>query len=99
VKHFLVKNYGAGGGFEEWEKDGPFSNALKAAQALTITIPHMKDRAFSEIQLVGGSLSSFIEDEKRSYMLRGYARAWRNDVWAEFRRVGLDTLIAAAIAG
>jgi hypothetical protein len=98
VKHLLVKNYVTEDGFSEWEKDERFAELLKSAAALTITVPHLVDRAYSELQRVGGSFDAFAGDDKNSRMLAGYVRNWLNTTWAEFDRVGLGSMIAAAVA-
>jgi hypothetical protein len=99
VRHLLVKNYVVEGGFDEWEKDGRFAEALRAAAPLTISIPHLVDRAASEIQRVGGSFDAFANDPARSRMLAGYLRNWLGTTWAEFDRVGLGSLIFDALNG
>ena len=95
VRHFLVKNYVNESGFSEWEKDSRFAAVLKAAEPHTVTVPHLVDRACTEVQLVGGSFEAFANDRK-SKMLAGYVRKWLGSVFAEFDRVGLGEMIAAA---
>lgn len=95
VRYFLVKNYVNEFGFSEWEKDSRFATVLKAAEPHTVTVPHLVDRACTEVQLVGGSFEGFANDRK-SKMLAGYVRKWLGSVFAEFDRVGLGEMIAAA---
>ncbi len=95
VRHFLVKNYVNESGFAEWEKDARFAEVLKAALPHTITVSHLADRACTEVQLVGGSFAAFA-DNRKSKILAGYVRKWLGGVWAEFDRVGLGAMIAAA---
>ena len=97
VRHFLVKNYVNESGFTEWEKDPRFAAVLKAAEPHTITIPHLAERACTEVQIVGGSFEAFAANRARSKMLSGYVRKWLDATWAEFERVGLGTMIDAAV--
>lgn len=98
VSHLLVKNYVNDGGFAEWEKDGRFADALRAAAPHTIVIPHLKDRAAAELQRVGGSFRAFADDAGSSRILAGYVRSWLAACWSEFDRVGLAPMIAGAIS-
>lgn len=99
VRHLLVKNYINEGGFAEWEKDERFAEALRAAAPHTITIPHLVDRAYTEVQRAGGSFDAFAADQSRSRMLTGYVRNWLAATWLEFDRVGLGIQVAGAIGG
>lgn len=96
VRHFLVKNYVNESGFSEWEKDSRFAEVLKAAEPHTITIPHLVDRACTEVQLVGASFDAFAK-ERKSPMLAGYVKKWLGDVFAEFNRVGLGAMVDRAV--
>jgi hypothetical protein len=97
VRHFLVKNYVTDGGFAEWQKDERFAAVLKEAAPHTITIPHLPDRACTEVQIVGGSFHDFAANRERSKMLAGYVNKWLLSTWSEFGRVGLDSMIKAAM--
>ncbi len=101
VRHFLVKNHVSDGGFAEWDKDALFAAALKAAEAHTVTVAHLADRAATAVQLAGVSFEAFAENHApppagNGRMLSGYVRNWLAGVWAEFDRVGLGAMIEAA---
>jgi hypothetical protein len=96
ARHFLVKNFVSEGGFKEWEGDDRFAEQLKAAAARTITVPHLIDRACSEVQVVGGSFKAFADDASKSRMLRGYVRDWLAATFVQFDSVGLKALVSGA---
>jgi hypothetical protein len=99
IKHLLVKNFINEAGFAEWEKDERFAEALRVAAPHTITIPHLVDRAYTEVQRDGGSFDAFAADQTKSRMLTGYVRNWLTATWSEFDRVGLGIMIAGAVGG
>jgi hypothetical protein len=95
VRHFIVKNYVNEAGFAEWEGDERFAAALKEAEPRTIKVPHLEDRACTEVQLVGKSFEAFAA-ARESKMLSGYVRKWLAETWLEFARVGIAGLIKEA---
>jgi hypothetical protein len=96
ARHFLVKNYATKGGFAEWEKDERFASAFKTAESHTITIPHLIDRAYVEVELTSKSFDAFASDPEGSTMLAGYVRSWLAKAFAEFERVKLGELVDGA---
>jgi hypothetical protein len=97
ARHFLVRNYINEAGYAEWEKDPRFAAAIAAAAGSTVTVPHLADRAATEVQKLGGSFEAFAAGAG-SRMLRGYVREWLGATFGEFQRVGLDRLIDKAVA-
>jgi hypothetical protein len=92
VKHILVKNLRAEGGFDEWTKDPRFADALRLAADRTITIPHLEERAMVQMQTeVPGMPMGFRQYATlgKSRMARGYVADWLDAAWAEFGRIGI----------
>lgn len=94
--YFPVKNLMNEFGFQEWENDPRFAEQLQLAEPMTITIPHMADRAATEVQKVGVGFEKFGHDPAHSRMLRGYVLNWTQQVYRELDRVGLGKLVKAA---
>ena len=73
-----------------------FAAVLKEALPHTVTVPHLPARACTEVQQLGKSFAAFINEGDRSTILRGYVRKWLGMTFAEFDRVGLGKMVAAA---
>jgi hypothetical protein len=96
ARHFLVKNHvSAGSTYFEWDKSG--DHGFDRFRDITVTVPHLDDRAVEDIELQARTFWAFAH-EGTSRTLRGYVTRWLNEIFAEFDRVGLDKLIAAALA-
>jgi hypothetical protein len=91
--HLLVKNYVNEAGFEEWEADPRFADAL--ASTGNIVIPHLEARAATEVQQCGLAFSAFV-DQSQSRVLVGYVRAWLRDASAAFTGAGINRLVDEA---
>jgi len=96
--HFLVKNHvSTNTGYFQWASDPALSKVLEALGPTTIDIPHLEERVAEESDVQGLSLMQYAV-QSPSRRLRGEVRAWLRDVWAEFERVGLGTLVDQATA-
>lgn len=91
--HVLVKNYINEAGFEEWEADARFADALSGNAS--IIVPHLQARAATEVQQHGLSFSSFV-DQTQSRVLAGYVRAWLRDAFTAFAGSPVQHLIEEA---
>jgi hypothetical protein len=98
-KHFLVKNrISSMTGFFEWEgPNSKFAELLARMGKMTITLPHLEDRAAETTDSMGMSFLNFAQDGGGSRVLKGYVRAWLTHVWNEIDRVGIGALCREAV--
>ena len=101
-KYFLVKNFINDTSFFEWDPK-THSSYLKSSEAVEITIPKLKERAYEEVEVASVPFSGFISDKDRngepanySFVLRGYVRHWLGQVWEEYERIKLKDIVANA---
>jgi hypothetical protein len=99
-KYFLVKNFINDASFFEWDPK-THSSYLKSSEAVEITIPKLKERAYEEVEVASVPFSSFISNKDRngepasySFVLRGYVRHWLGQVWEEYERIKLKDIVA-----
>jgi len=96
IKHLLVKNHISGDShYFDWDT-GEIKALLDQWESSIINLPHLDDRASELMQKRGGSFLSYVDDASQSRVLRGRVKTWLQTAWAEFDRVGLSAMIAAA---
>jgi hypothetical protein len=101
--YFLVKNHINNTTFFDWDPATQESYFKQAQGMKPIIIPHLNEMACEQIELASIPFQTFIADKTASgkdgsysFVLRGYTRHWLNTVWAEYDRVKLNDLAAAA---
>ena len=103
ANYFLVKNFINNTTFFDWDPAtyNSYFNRIKGAHE--ITIPKLNEMACEQVELASVPFVSFIANKASggqsasySFVLRGYVRHWLGNVWAEFDRVKLNDIVAAA---
>jgi hypothetical protein len=95
--HFLVKNYINETEYFEWKQDSDQVRSLRRLEHFTIKVPHLKPRFNEAVQDARCSFVDFSQKDK-SRTSRNNVRAWLEETWASFDKVGLGKLIAATAA-
>jgi hypothetical protein len=103
AKYFLVKNFINNTSFFEWDQATHSSYFKKLKDAVEITIPKLNEMAYEQVELASVPFLTFVankgmkgETANYSFVLRGYVRHWLGNVWAEYDRIKLNDIIAAA---
>jgi hypothetical protein len=101
--YFLVKNHVNNTTFFDWDPTTQDSYFKQAKGTKPISVPHLNEMACEQIEVASVPFTSFIADKAAngkdgaySFVLRGYARHWLGTVWAEYDRVKLNEMVAAA---
>jgi hypothetical protein len=101
--HFLVKNFINNTTFFDWDPATHESYFQRSKNARSIVVPHLNEMACEQIELASVPFATFVADKTASgkdasysFVLRGYARHWLGNVWAEYDRVKLRDLLEAA---
>jgi len=97
-KHFLLKNrISATTDYFEWARpESEYAGILARMANVTITLPHLEDKAAEMTDSLGMRFLTFGQDGKGSRVLRGYVRAWLTTAFGEIERVGLGALCQEA---
>jgi hypothetical protein len=105
AKYFLVKNFINNTHFFEWDQKTYDSYFRRIKDAVEVTIPKLNEMACEQVELAAVPFLTFIankgpngEAAAYSFVLRGYVRHWLGNVWAEYDRIKLNDIIAAAAA-
>ena len=100
ARYFLVKNLINNTSFFEWDQTTYNSYFKKFKDAVEITIPKLNEMTFEQVDLASVPFINFIanKDPKGgeaaySFVLRGYARHWLGNVWAEYDRIKLTEIV------
>ena len=102
AKYYLVKNYFNNTTFFEWDQATHANYFKKLKDAVEITIPKLNEMAYEQVELASVPFLTFVAnknpkgDANYSFVLRGYVRHWLGNVWAEYDRIKLNDIIAAA---
>jgi hypothetical protein len=103
AKYFLVKNYFNNTTFFEWDQATHTSYFKKLKDAIEISIPKLNEMAYEQVEVASVPFLTFVANKDRkgeaanySFVLRGYVRHWLGNVWAEYDRIKLKDIIAAA---
>jgi hypothetical protein len=103
ARYFLVKNYFNNTSFFEWDQATHSSYFKKLKEAVEITIPKLNEMAYEQVELASVPFLTFVANKNikgdpanYSFVLRGYVRHWLGNVWAEYDRIKLNDIIAAA---
>jgi hypothetical protein len=101
--YILVKNFINNTTFFEWDPATYNTYFKKIKDAHEITIPKLNEMACEQVELASVPYVSFVANKGAdgqsaaySFVLRGYVRHWLGNVWAEFDRVKLIDMVAAA---
>jgi hypothetical protein len=104
TSHYLVKNHVADAQFFDWDP-ARAQAYFGRIDVPAIDVPRLTEIACETVEAAGTSFAAFARNEdargspaNHSRMLRGYVRSWLDSVWAEFDRVGLNTLASRSIA-
>jgi hypothetical protein len=98
--YFLTKNFINETTFFQW--DPATSRAFNSIKhAREVTIPKLDEHAYEQVEVAGVPFSSFIDNKNAagepasySFVLRGYVRSWRQQVFAEFDRIELLDILS-----
>jgi len=103
AEYFLVKNYFNNTTFFEWDQATHSTYFKKLKRAVEVTIPKLNEMAYEQVELASVPFLTFVankgakgESANYSFVLRGYVRHWLGNVWAEYDRIKLNDMIAAA---
>jgi hypothetical protein len=103
ARYFLVKNYVNNTNFFEWDQATHSNYFKKLKDAVEITIPKLNEMAYEQVELASVPFLTFVANKgpngdaaNYSFVLRGYVRHWLGNVWAEYDRIKLNDIIAAA---
>ncbi len=98
--HFLVKNFINNTTFFEWDPSTYNGYFKKIKGIREISVPRLNELACERVELTSIPFTTFIANEASdgspaaySFVLRGYVRHWLQQVWAEYERVGLTSLV------
>jgi hypothetical protein len=101
--YFLVKNYFNNTTFFEWDQATHSSYFKKLKGPVEISIPKLNEMAYEQVEVASVPFLTFVANKDRrgepanySFVLRGYVRHWLGNVWAEYDRIKLKDIIAAA---
>jgi len=99
-QYYLVKNYVNDTRFFDWDYKTYKSYFGEAPSANEIVSPKLNEMAFEQIDLASVPFTSFISNKDAnghnaefSFVLRGYARHWLGEIWAEYDRVKLNEFV------
>lgn len=94
--YFAVKNFVNETSFFDWDPVINQSYFKKTKDAVEISIPKLTEMAYEQVELSGVPFSTFITNRTAqgqpgnfSLVLRGYARTWLKQVFAEYDRIDL----------
>jgi hypothetical protein len=100
--YFLTKNFINETSFFKW--DPATSRAYSSIKhAEEVKIPKLDEHAYEQVEVAGVSFSSYIDNRNaagepasppNSFVLRGYVRNWRQQVFAEFDRIELLDILS-----
>ena len=103
AKYFLVKNYFNNTTFFEWDQATHSTYFKKLKDAVEISIPKLNEMAYEQVEVASIPFLTFVankgpkgEAANYSFVLRGYVRHWLGSVWAEYDRIKLNDIVAAA---
>ena len=99
-RHFLVKNFINDASFFDWDQAIYKSYFKKSRYAEEITVPKLPEVVYEQVELASVPFATFIANKSQSgeaanysFVLRGYARHWLGQVWDEYERIKLKSII------
>jgi hypothetical protein len=99
-RHFMVKNFINDASFFEWDQAIHKSYFKKSRYAEEVTVPRLRELAYEQVELASVPFTTFIANKSRSgeavnysFVLRGYVRHWPGQVWDEYDRIKLRSII------
>src|SRR4029078_1881227 len=102
AKYFLVKNFINDTQFFQWDQATYNSYFHRIKDATELTIPKLNEMAYEQVEVSSVPFHKFVankgkdaEAANHSFVLRGYVRHWRANVWSEFDRIKLTHLVCA----
>jgi hypothetical protein len=100
ARYFLVKNFVNTATFFDWDSATYNSYFNKLPDAADLTIPKLNELAFEQVDFAGVPFVDFVgnrgpKDKAAAYsfVLRGYVRHWLGNVWAEYDRIDLPSIV------
>ena len=102
AKYFMVKNFINNTHFFQWDEQTHASYFKRVKDAVEITVPKLNEMATEQVELASVPFVTFVANKRAngdpaaySFVLRGYVRHWLGNVWGEYDRIGLTSLVAA----
>lgn len=94
-RHFLVKNFINDASFFDWDQAIYKSYFKKSRYAEEITVPKLPEVAYEQVELASfiANKSQSGEAANYSFVLRGYVRHWLGQVWDEYERIKLKSIV------
>ncbi len=99
-RHFLVKNFINDASFFDWDQAIQKSYFKKSRYAEEITVPRLREMAYEQVELASVPFATFVANKGRggeaanySFVLRGYVRHWLGQVWDEYERIKLKSIV------
>ena len=99
-RHFLVKNFINDASFFDWDQAIYKSYFKKSRYAEEITVPKLPEVAYEQVELASVAFATFIANKSQSgeaanysFVLRGYVRHWLGQVWDEYERIKLKSIV------
>lgn len=96
IFYYLVKNFTGDGTFFDWDETSRVHYLEQLNHATEIVVPRLDELSFESVDLASVPFEVFSADRARSFVLRGYARKWLDDVWEEFDRAGVMKAVTDA---
>lgn len=100
--YFLLKNHINDTSFFDWDKATYDSYFKRIRDAVEINVPKLNEMSFEQVDLASVPFARFADNKTAggdqanySFVLRGYVRHWLANVWAEYERADLLSLIEA----
>jgi hypothetical protein len=101
AKYFMVKNFINNTHFFQWDEQTHASYFKRVKDAVEITVPKLNEMATEQVELASVPFVTFVANKRAngdpaaySFVLRGYVRHWLGNVWGEYDRIGLTSLVA-----
>ena len=99
-KYFLVKNFVNDSSFFEWNRSTYDSYFNKFGSTEELVVPKLRELAYEQVELASVPFTTFVANKNRkgdlgsySHVLRGYVRHWLRQVWDEYERIKLKSIV------
>lgn len=100
ARYFLVKNFINTATFFDWDRATYNTYFNKLPDASDLTIPKLNELAYEQVDFAGVPFVDFVGNKDQrgktadySFVLRGYVRHWLGNVWGEFDRIELPSIV------
>lgn len=102
AQYYLVRNFINNTTFFDWDPATYESYFRRIHGALDLTVPKLNELACEQVEVAGTPYVSFIANKtpagdaaNYSFVLRGYVRHWLSQVWNEYDRLRLMSLVSS----